>query len=70
MPVNTHTSHGIRVGPVLNTLRHLPALIVFPVIAALPFCITTRYRDTMPARLAPEDVEGLDGKDLAHPDIA
>jgi hypothetical protein len=45
-------------------------LIVFPVIAALPFCIVRRKWETVPALLPPEDVEGLDGEDLAYPDIA
>ena len=40
------------------------------VSTALPPCIAKRNLETMPERLAPEDVEGLDLEDLAHPDVA
>ena len=41
-----------------------------PVIAALPSCIVKRNFESVPALLTPEDIEGLDLEDLAHPNIA
>jgi hypothetical protein len=45
-------------------------LIGFPVLAALPPWIVKRRLEKVPALLPPEDVEGLDFEDFAHPDIA
>jgi hypothetical protein len=48
----------------------IEGLIGFPVLAALASCIVKRRLEKLPALLPPEDVEGLDFEDLAHPDIA
>jgi hypothetical protein len=45
-------------------------LIGFPALAALPSCIVKRNFESVPALLTPEDIEGLDLEDLAHPNIA
>ena len=45
-------------------------LIECPALAALPSCLVKRNWGMVTALLTPEDVEGLDFEDLAHPDIA
>src|ERR1017187_8004243 len=44
--------------------------VATPVVAALPSCIEKCSLEKAPALLPPEDIEGLDFEDLAHPDIA
>jgi hypothetical protein len=45
-------------------------LIGCPAFAALPFCLVRRNLWMVTTLLPPEDVEGLDFEDFAHPDIA
>ena len=48
----------------------IEGLIGFPVLAALASYVEKCRLESVPALLPPEDVEGLDFEDLAHPDIA